>query len=207
VSLYALPSILKRIDLRQVFPCDQPLEVELGSGDGSFLAECASRHPSRNFLGTERLLGRARKLDRKSRKAGLTNLAVIQIESSYFLEFLLPHNCAEAIHVYFPDPWPKRRHWRHRLINERFPQLAAASLRPGGCVYLRTDNADYFSQIRQVFAAARMFAEIETPAELARITTDFEREFNARGIPTLRYACRKRTEPLAFPLALPPGSA
>ena len=122
--IYSLPSILERVDLGKVFACEQPLEVELGSGDGSFLVEYARRHPERNFIGVERLLGRARKTERKARQAGLGNLRGVRIESSYFLEFLLPRHSARALHVYFPDPWPKRKHRRHRLINDRFPLLA-----------------------------------------------------------------------------------
>ena len=87
--IYALPSIVERIDLAKLFPADQPLEVELGSGDGSFLVEYARRHAGHNFIGVERLLGRIRKLDRKGRRAGLTNLRGVRIESSYFLEYLL----------------------------------------------------------------------------------------------------------------------
>ena len=78
--IYTLPSIIERIDLTQLFPVNQPLEVELGSGDGSFLAEYARRHPEHNFIGVERLLGRIRKLDRKGRRAGLTNLRGVRIE-------------------------------------------------------------------------------------------------------------------------------
>ena len=122
--IYALPSILERLDLAQLFSRDQPLEVELGSGDGSFPAEYARRHPERNFIGVERLLGRIRKMDRKGRRAGLTNLRAVRIEASYFLEYLLPRQAAVALHVYFPDPWPKHKHRRHRLIGERFPALA-----------------------------------------------------------------------------------
>ena len=79
--IYTLPSIVERIDLAKLFPSDQPLEVELGSGDGSFLAEYARLHPEHNFIGVERLLGRMRKLDRKGRRAGLTNLRGVRIES------------------------------------------------------------------------------------------------------------------------------
>ena len=127
--IYTLPSIVERIDLAKLFPTAQPLEVELGSGDGSFLAEYARLHPERNFIGVERLLGRIRKLDRKSRRMGLTNLRGVRIESSYFLEYLLPPGSAVALHVYFPDPWPKRKHRRHRLINERFPAAGRAARR------------------------------------------------------------------------------
>jgi tRNA (guanine-N7-)-methyltransferase len=90
--------------------------------------------------------------------------------------------------VYFPDPGPKRRHWRRRLVNERFPDLAARTLASGGHVFLRTDNADYFAQMQAVFGVSRAFRAVETPTELAGIATDFEREFIARGVPILRAA-------------------
>lgn len=185
-----LPSIVDRIDLAGLFPTDQPLEVELGSGDGSFLAEYARRHPGHNFIGVERLLGRMRKLDRKGRRAGLTNLRGVRIECAYFLEYLLPPGSASALHIYFPDPWPKRRHRRHRLINERFPGLAQQALAPGGTVYLRTDDEDYFQQVVAVFQPCNEFRPVETPGELAGLLTDFERDFQARGVRTLRAAYR-----------------
>ena len=190
--IYTLPSILERIDLARLFPLDQPLEVELGSGDGSFLVEYARLHPERNFAGVERLLGRLRKLDRKGRRAGLTNLRGVRLECSYFLEYLLPPGSAAALHIYFPDPWPKRKHRRHRLINERFPGLARQALAPGGMVYLRTDDEDYFQQMTVVFAADLAFGLAETPGELSALLTDFEKDFQARGIKTLRAAYRAR---------------
>lgn len=182
--IYQLESIVEPLNLAGLFPAAQPLEVELGSGDGSFLRDYAALHPERNFLGIERLLGRLRKLDRKGRRAGLKNLRVIRIESSYLLEYLLPPVQVDALHIYFPDPWPKRKHARHRLIGERFPSLATRVLKPGGVVYLRTDDVPYSEQMLSVFAGAKEFAPIATPSELGAILTDFEREFNARGIPT-----------------------
>ncbi len=185
-----LDSVVERLDLAQIFPRAQPLEVELGCGDASFLAEHARRNLGLNFIGVERLLGRIQKLDRKGRRAGLANLRGVRIESAYFLQYLLPPHAASALHIYFPDPWPKKKHRRHRLINESFPNLARAALVPGGVVYLRTDDADYFAQMNGVFAASSEFQQVETPGELAEVLTDFEREFNARGIPTLRAAYR-----------------
>ena len=186
--LYRLSSILERIDLASMFAKPQPLEVELGSGDGSFLVEYAKQQPNHNYIGVERLLGRIRKLDRKARRAGLANLRGIRIESSYFVEYLLPPNSAIALHIYFPDPWPKRKHRRHRLINDRFPTLARQALGPGGKVYLRTDDRDYFEQMAGVFAASPTFRLSETPLELSALLTDFERDFLSRGIETLRAA-------------------
>src|SRR5258708_39529263 len=101
-----LDSIVERLDIAGMFPRAQPLEVELGSGDGSFLVNYAKLHPEHNFLGVERLLGRLRKVSRKGLRAGLTNLRGLRIESAYFLEYLLPRQSAAALHIYFPDPWP-----------------------------------------------------------------------------------------------------
>lgn len=194
--IYQLPTILKPLDLAALFsqaPA-QPLEVELGCGDASFIVEYARRNPATNFIGVERLLGRLQKLDRKGRRAGLGNLRGVRIESSYFLRYLLPPNSAAALHIYFPDPWPKKKHRRHRLIGEQFPSLARAALVPDGRIFLRTDDTDYFEQMMEVFAAAKEFKKIETPAALAEITTDFERDFNAQGIPTLRAAYQVRSQ-------------
>ena len=186
--VYELPSILERMDLAALFPTAQPLEVELGCGDASFLVNYTKLHPERNFIGVERLLGRIRKLDKKGRRNGLTNLRGVRIESAYLLEYLLPVHCAVALHIYFPDPWPKRKHRRNRLINERFTQLAHQVLVPGGIVYLRTDDRDYFEQMTRVFGASPLFHAAETPDELSAVVTDFEKNFNARGIGTLRAA-------------------
>ena len=195
--IYDLPTILERLDLSKLFPTHQHLEVELGSGDGSFLVDLAKHHPKHNFIGIERLLGRIRKMERKARRVELSNLRGIRIESSYFLEYLLPHHSVEALHIYFPDPWPKRKHRRHRLINERFPQLAANVLKPGGTVYLRTDDRDYFDQMTTVFKSSPLFQARETPAELSALLTDFEKDFHSRGISTLRAAYQSRRTPNA----------
>lgn len=185
-----LRSIVEPLALAELFATTQPLEVEPGCGDASFLVEYARRHPQINFIGVERLLGRLQKLDRKGRRNGLTNLRGVRIESAYFLQYLLPPHTVSALHVYFPDPWPKKKHHRHRMISAAFPALARQALRPGGTVFLRTDHAEYFQQINEVFAATHDFEKTETPAALAEVLTDFERDFNAQGIPTLRAAYR-----------------
>lgn len=189
--IYPFGSVTERLNLAHLFSTPQPLEVELGCGDASFLVEYARQHPEINFLGVERLLGRLRKLDRKGRRNGAANLRGVRIESAYLLEFLLPPNVTTTLHIYFPDPWPKKKHRKHRLINERFPTLAWHALAPGGVVYLRTDDEDYFGQMREVFAADARFQPVATPVELASVLTDFEREFNARGIVTRRAAYQR----------------
>ncbi len=189
--IYRPASWVEPLPIASMFASFQPLEVELGSGDGSFLAQWAAAWPHRNFLGVERLLGRLRKLDRKGRRAGLSNLRLMRIEAAYFLEYLLPPATVQALHVYFPDPWPKRKHRKNRLVNERFPELAARVLAAGGTAYLRTDDEDYFQQMQEVFGASKRFQLMETPADLMAVITDFERGFHARGVATRRLAVRR----------------
>lgn len=186
--IYRPRSHVERLDLSDIFAIARPLELELGSGDGSFLAACAQANPGHNFLGVERLLGRLRKLDRKGLRLGLSNLKLIRLEASYVVEYLLPGESVRSLHIYFPDPWPKRRHHDRRLINPRFVETARVALEREGRIYLRTDNTDYFSQITEVFAGNAGYRRIQTPASLSATLTDFERDFAAKGVPTLRAA-------------------
>jgi tRNA (guanine-N7-)-methyltransferase len=155
----------------------------LGIGDGGFILRWAALNAGRNFLAVERLKGRLTKILKRTRRQCLTNLRAVRIEAANFLEYLLPRKCASGIHVYFPDPWPKRKHRQYRLINDHFVDVAATTLQPGGRVYLRTDDASYFTQMTGVFGASSRFAPVETPAALAAVQTDFELEFLAKGIP------------------------
>mgnify|MGYP001189835460 CR=1 FL=1 len=182
--LHEFQSITKPLCLEDLFPVQQPVELEIGCGDGGFLFQMAQQYPERNFLGVERLLGRIRKLSKKGQRAGLSNLWLARIEARYVMKYLLPEEALEAVHVYFPDPWPKDRHARHRLIDGEFPQATARLLTKGGVIHLRTDDAKYFKQMQLVFCAHGGFKEEETPDELVARVTEFEKEFNAQGKPT-----------------------
>jgi len=189
--IFRPPSYVERLDVGALFPKPHPLEVELGSGDGSFIAQWASLNPETNFLAVERLLGRLRKIERKSHRAGLANVRALRLEASYFAEYLLPPESVTAFHIYFPDPWPKRKHRVNRLINEPFAEVLRAALRIDGIVYLRTDDLDYFAQMNRVFEANKNFKAVPTPERLASVLTDFERNFIAEGIQTNRAAYRR----------------
>ena len=189
--IHPINSAIEPIDLASLFTAEQPLELELGSGDGSFTLKYALAHPGRNIVALERLLGRITKLDRKGYRAGLKNLRLLRAEAAYVLEHLLPPGTLDAIHVYFPDPWPKKRHHKNRLISEPFPALARRLLKAEGIVYLRTDSVEYFEQMLEVFDGAVGFEPTETPEQLKNLVTDFEEQFNAQGIPTNYAAYRK----------------
>ncbi|HVK57697.1 MAG TPA: tRNA (guanosine(46)-N7)-methyltransferase TrmB [Candidatus Kapabacteria bacterium] len=188
--LRSLP-IIERLPLEKIFSSNQPLEVEIGAGDGSFLVAYAKVHPELNLIGLERLLGRLRKIDRKARRAGLQNIRLLRLEASYFVQYMLPPGSVNAFHIYFPDPWPKRRHWKNRLIEDTFTRSLQQALRPGGIVYLRTDDQPYFTQMLEVFARNSTFEKMETPAQLLTIVTDFERNFHLRGVATNHATYRK----------------
>ena len=175
--LHDFQSITEPLSLEELFPLPQPFELEIGCGDGGFLFERAQALPEKNFLGIERLLGRVRKLSKKGLREGLTNLRLLRIEARYVLEYLLPEHAFEALHIYFPDPWPKDRHRRHRLINETFPPLARRILRQKGVIYLRTDDPVYFGQMQETFQDLKDFAMENTPGEISSITTEFERQW------------------------------
>lgn len=185
--LRSVTSLIDELPVPSWFAREQPLEIEFGCGDGSFMARYAALHPERNFLAVERLKGRLMKLDRAARRAAMENVALVLLEAGYLMKYLLPEKCCEAVHVYFPDPWPKKKHRQHRLVSPAFTGQAARLLRTGGHVWLRTDDEDYHEQMLEVFAADARFEPVETPADLAEVRTDFETEFNERGIPT-RYA-------------------
>jgi tRNA (guanine-N7-)-methyltransferase len=107
------------------------------------------------------------------------------------VQYLLPRESVSAFHIYFPDPWPKRRHWKNRLVNEEFTDLLRGPLLTGGAVHLRTDDEPYFTQMLDVFARNANFTKIPTPPELLAVETDFERGFRQRGVSTRHASYQK----------------
>lgn len=193
-------SWVERLDWGAVFgpapgaPAPARIEVDLGAGDGGFLVARARANPGAAFLGVERLLGRARKIARRATRLGLPNVRVLRIEAGYAAEWLLPPRSVDAITVLFPDPWPKRRHHKHRLVQAGFLDACARALKPGGWLGIKTDDAPYFAHIREAAAAARLLAPWEdaSAADLLPERTDFEEDFVREGRPILFLALRPR---------------
>jgi tRNA (guanine-N7-)-methyltransferase len=194
--LYSPPSWFEPLDWSKVFPRQQPIEVDLGCGDGTLLLHWARKHPDRNWLGVERLKGRLAKLERKAPRLGIRdNLRGLRIESSYAVEWLFPPDSIAAHHIYFPDPWPKKRHQKRRLFQPEFVAALCRTLAPGGFVNLATDHAGYFAHMLEVFGAASGFERVEAiePASEEDMT-DFERDFVRAGQPVQRARFRKRLQ-------------
>lgn len=193
-ALLPVANLIDPLDWAAVFPKQAPIELDLGCGDGGFLVEYALLHPECNFLGVERLMGRINKIIRKRERLGLENIKVCRIESSYFLKYLVSPGSLRAIHLYFPDPWPKRRHEKYRLVQADFVRSCLKALSPGGAVYLRTDHREYFEQMRGAFAAEPALVPIPTPEELSGVQTDFEKQWLAQGLET-HYAAYGKNQP------------
>ena len=174
--------ILEKLDWAEVFGNRHPLEIELGAGDGGFLLDYAAERPSRNFVATERLLGRARKIAKRISRRGLVNVRILRLESAYFLKWMCPEGSVDIIHIMFPDPWPKRRHHKNRLIQSEFLKTMHQSLVSGGEVRFTTDHAEYFDWALKVWGEAGTLFEKRGPWDASTDPkTDFERHFMEEG--------------------------
>jgi tRNA (guanine-N7-)-methyltransferase len=178
--------ILDCYDFSEVYGNEQPVELELGSGDGGFILGRARQHPERNFLAVERLLGRSRKIAKRIMREEHPNLKVLRLESSYVVERLCPPQSLEVIHIMFPDPWPKKRHHKRRLIQTDFLDLLKQALVPGGTVRFSTDHEEYFEWANEIWNEALDWKEVDLWNFADDPITEFQQQWEAQGKPTFR---------------------
>jgi tRNA (guanine-N7-)-methyltransferase len=186
--LVGLVSLTDQLDLEKIFRRNAPLHVDLGCGDGLFLCAMAQRMPEKNFLGIERLLGRIRSAARKA--ARLHNVRLLQTESSYAVRYLFLAGSVETFYLLFPDPWPKRRHWRRRIVTPDFLSSIHTALEENGIIYTATDHLDYFKKIKEIARTTRDFMIVER-ADVDLPLTKFEQQFRAEGMPIYWLELRK----------------
>ena len=181
------------LDLIAIFGRIAPLDVDLGCGNGDFLCELARRHPERNFLGIDKLAGRVMKACRKA--GALDNVRILKVESSYAVRYLLPESSVENFYLLFPDPWPKRRHHRRRIVTRDFLDSIHRALEPDGFFHIATDQLDYFEQMRATVASTSRKLECMEHSSFREDVdlpvTKFERRFREQGAPIYRLALRK----------------
>jgi tRNA (guanine-N7-)-methyltransferase len=157
-------SLIDRLDLEKIFGRNAALHVDLGCGDGSFICALAERLPERNFLGIERLLGRIRSAARKAAIVG--NVRLLRMENSYAVHYLLSPGSVETFYLLFPDPWPKRRHWRRRIVTPDFLSSIHTALKKNGIIYIATDHLDYLEKIKEIAQSNPGFAVAEVDVDL-----------------------------------------
>lgn len=174
-----------------LFGNEHPVEVEVGTGRGLFLVNAGTTYPATNFLGIEYDYKEARRAARRLQKRELTNVRVLGADATIVLPRFLPDACAQALHVYFPDPWWKRRHKRRRVFNAEFLNQAARVLVPNGLLHAWTDVEEYFGVMTELVAAHRAFAPLPPPPEREAAHdmdyhTSFERKKRQLGLPIFR---------------------
>jgi tRNA (guanine-N7-)-methyltransferase len=178
------------LHLETLYRSRAPLEVDLGCGDGLFLAAAAAASSSRNFLGIERMPGRVRSACRRIEAAGLSNARVLEIEISYAVRHLLPAASVAVFHLLFPDPWPKRRHSPRRIFTGELLGSLHRALAPDGTLRIATDDTDYFREIERLASLSPGFVAIsdrETPLS----PSTFEKRFRRDGLEIHRLVLRK----------------
>ena len=198
--------ITKPLECPAIYDLSRPLEIEVGCGKGRFLTGRAAANPNCVFLGIERMLERVRVFDRKAERLGLANAHVVRLEALYTFWYLLPAHHARTVYVFFPDPWPKRKHHSHRLFGPLFLNALWKRLEIGGRLEFATDHEEYFHVVEDCFAADARFERVAPRERGPEEWTEFETMFRAQGLPIHAAAWQSLPAddaPLA-PLAIPP---
>ncbi len=170
----------RRYTVADIFGGGETCEVDLGCGDGGFLLAMAEHAPRTLFLGVERLLGRIRKVCSEADRRGLANVRGLRVESRYFLEWMAAPGSVSRLHYLFPDPWPKEKHHKNRLVQEAFLPVLHRALAPGGEFLFKTDHEEYFGWVRGLMDASPLFRREEWNAEFYP-KTDFQQQWEAMG--------------------------
>lgn len=198
------------IDLCDFFaPCrrDRPLEIEIGSGKGTFLVQQAAAQPQTNFVGMEWAGEFFRYAADRVRRNGIGNVRMLNVDAAEFIRFRLRPGICQTIHVYFPDPWPKSRHHKRRLIQESNLREFHRILAPGVPMAARgdsssevrivTDHAEYFAFMQAEVAKVKDLFSLEPFDRSASardgevVGTNFERKYRLEGRPFHAFVLRK----------------
>lgn len=177
---FVLPFAPAPLDAPAVFGRRAPLVLEIGFGMGDATAQIAAAQPQVDFVGVEVHEAGVGALLKQIGERGLTNLRIVQHDAVEVLRHMIPPGSLDGVHIFFPDPWHKKRHHKRRLIQPPVVALLASRLKPGGRLHCATDWEDYAQQMLQVLgdcADLRNSAEAYAPRPELRPLTKFE----ARG--------------------------
>jgi tRNA (guanine-N7-)-methyltransferase len=187
-----------KIDFVRIFGRSGPVHIEIGTGKGTFLLNQAKAEPGDNFLGIEWARKYYRHAVDRIGRWGLTNVRIIRTDAAVFIADFVPDDSVDCFHIYFPDPWPKKRHHKRRFLCPANLAHLIRCLKVGGQLRIVTDHADYFEQIRTVIAErSDILEEIDflptAGADTGEwIGTNFERKYLKDQRPIYTLAARKK---------------
>ena len=194
----------EKLPVCRLFQPPGPLEVDIGCGKARFLLARAAANPGTWFLGIDRMLTRLRKADNAIQRAHLTNIRLLRVEASYAVTHLIPDGVVAVYYIFFPDPWPKRRHHPRRLFSPPFIDDVHRTLADGGVMHAATDHMDYFAAIGKILDKDPRFRREEPFVPGVEERTDFERKFLGQGLPIGRASFRKLDATRRLPAAASP---
>ncbi len=172
-----------------------PLEIEIGSGKGAFLLSRGAARPDVNLLGIEYAKSYAAYSADRIARAGLEGVKVVCLDAAPFITTHVPAGSVSRLHIYFPDPWPKKKHHKRRLINQSFVADARRVLKNGGLLLVATDHAEYFRHIRRTLTDVPGLARVPFPADPTGdeylVGTNFEKKYRREGRCIFRLARMK----------------
>jgi tRNA (guanine-N7-)-methyltransferase len=190
---FAIPFAEQPLDFEAVFGRSAPVVLEIGSGMGEATVDIARSHPEQDYLAAEvhgpGVGGLLNRID----VLGLKNVRVVRHDAVEVLERMVPERALAGLHLFFPDPWPKKRHHKRRLVQSPFVALVARKLAPGGYVHAATDWAEYAAQIDEAFSASAAFAKWPEGGA-SRPVTKFERRGIGLGHPVRDLLFLRRQE-------------
>lgn len=192
-----VPEIGPHLRWNEFFGNDLPVELDIGCGRGLFLFNAAVTTPETNFVGLEIDYREGRRTATRLMKRDLPNARVIGGDGTVVLASMIEPGTVQAAHVYFPDPWWKKRHRKRRIFNIEFTHLLSRILKPGGFVHHWTDVADYFEMVRGLMDDHADFENCPPPPERDAdhdmdYHTSFERKKRKLGLPIYRALWRRR---------------
>ena len=153
LPVYGVPYSGQRLDFQELFGRGAPRLLEIGFGMGETTADIAVAHPENDYLGLEVHTAGVGSLLKSIAERSIANVRIVQYDAVEVLEHMIAPAALDGVHIFFPDPWPKKRHHKRRLIQPAFVALLTSRLKPGGYVHIATDWEDYARQILEVLSA------------------------------------------------------